>query len=232
VGVPNSADLLELWEQTGGLTHPERAVQYARVADPSSSASDVRELSIGRRDAAILRLRSATFGRRLAATARCPSCDETMEFEIDVSALIPTATETARTIEIAYGGRRVACRIPTTSDLLEVLASGGGPGELASRCVDGLADVPPEALVELLGERLADADPAADIRLDLRCPSCGFDWPAPFDIVTVVDLELDTWARSTLRDVATLAHAYGWNESEVLALSAARRRHYLELAAT
>ena len=38
-------------------------------------------------------------------------------------------------------------------------------------------------------------------------------------------------APALLRDVATLAAAFGWSEREILALPAVRRRAYLQLAA-
>ena len=41
--------------------------------------------------------------------------------------------------------------------------------------------------------------------------------------------EIHAWAQQLLRDVHTLAIAYGWSETEVLALPAARRRAYLDL---
>ena len=81
------------------------------------------------------------------------------------------------------------------------------------------------------GQPVAEADPYADVtarrglsRLrrapprpsSTSPPSCG--------------PRLDAWARATLLDVHLLATAYGWSEPEVLALSALRRRYYLELS--
>ena len=42
-------------------------------------------------------------------------------------------------------------------------------------------------------------------------------------------LEIDAWARRTLRDVHALASAYAWSERDVLALSPTRRTLYREL---
>ena len=91
------------------------------------------------------------------------------------------------------------------------------------------AELPP-AVTEELGRRLAAADPQAELRLQLRCPECGAERPAEVDPAAFVWRELDDRARSTLAEVASLAAAYGWSESEVLALSRERRRAYLELA--
>jgi predicted DNA-binding transcriptional regulator AlpA len=78
---------------------------------------------------------------------------------------------------------------------------------------------------------MAAADPLADIRLGLICPACGHAWQVLFDIVTFFWSEIDAWARRTLREVHALARAYGWREAEILALTARRRQHYLEILA-
>jgi hypothetical protein len=80
-----------------------------------------------------------------------------------------------------------------------------------------------------MAEAAAAADPGADIGLDVPCSECGYRAKAVFDIASSLWAELDSWARGTLFDVHVLAAAYGWTEPEVLALSPARRRRYLEL---
>lgn len=237
----SSSDLLDIWERTSGLAHPDRAVEYAALADPGRSTTELREMPIGRRDASIVHLRAATFGPRLGATAACPRCDEVVEFELDLAALLAgsVASDTA-TVDVELDGWRVSSRLPTTADLIDAAADSHGIRGVLERCIvaasnGGAAaqvDELPVELVDKLGDRLSAADPAADIRLALACGACGFAWEAPFDIVPVMDRELDAWARSTLQDVAVLARAFGWTERDVLALGPARRRSYLELVST
>jgi hypothetical protein len=43
--------------------------------------------------------------------------------------------------------------------------------------------------------------------------------------------EIDVWAERTLSDVHRLASAYGWSESDILALGPRRRQRYLALIA-
>ena len=81
----------------------------------------------------------------------------------------------------------------------------------------------------MLESRMAQADPQANIQLALGCPACGHSWLALFDIVGFFWREIDTWARRVLRDIHTLALAYGWSEAEILALSPWRRQFYLEM---
>ncbi|WP_055473053.1 T4 family baseplate hub assembly chaperone [Streptomyces pathocidini] len=89
----------------------------------------------------------------------------------------------------------------------------------------------PEPVLRRLAEAAEQADPTAEVTLDVRCPDCGKATPAELDITTYLWTELDAWARDLLLDVHLLAGAYGWSEPEVLALSPLRRRYYLELCA-
>jgi hypothetical protein len=76
---------------------------------------------------------------------------------------------------------------------------------------------------------MAKADPLADIQLALSCPFCGLGWKAAFDIVSFLWREIESLAGRLLRDVHTLAFAYGWHERDILALSPMRRQFYLAL---
>jgi hypothetical protein len=101
---------------------------------------------------------------------------------------------------------------------------------LLERCIELVNDSPlSSAVVEKVVAEMAAADPLADTELDLRCPACSAQWLAPFDVVGFLWGEIETWARRALRDVHTLARAYGWAEAEILALSPVRRRAYLDL---
>jgi hypothetical protein len=88
----------------------------------------------------------------------------------------------------------------------------------------------PDGVQARITEVCAEADPRADVRLDLPCPGCGHRTKALLDIAAALWAELDGWARGILLDVHLLASAYGWTEPDVLALSPLRRRYYLELA--
>jgi len=202
---------------------------------------------VGLRDARLLALRRRLFGPALAVVASCPSCGERVEsaFRVD-DVLVPQepsrqAPDEPRTID--RHGYVVAYRLPTSGDLVALAETptDGGPGprqRLLSRCVTGiraadgsavaLASVP-EAIVAAVVGAMAAADPQADVQLGCRCPSCLGTWSTIFDITTVLWSEIHAWARRLLRDVHTLARAYGWREQDVLALSPTRRRIYLEM---
>jgi hypothetical protein len=153
---------------------------------------------------------------------------------------------------IERDGYVIAFRPPASSDLLALAEApraadrdrdGSGDGDsrqrLLARCVtdlrraDGAAaaiEELPAGIVAAISAGMAAADPQADVQLACACPACGQTWPALFDIASVLWSEIHVWARRLLRDVHTLARAYGWREADVLALSPTRRQIYLELA--
>ena len=51
----------------------------------------------------------------------------------------------------------------------------------------------------------------------------------PLEIGEVVLEEIQVLARRLLQEVSWLARGYGWNEDEILRLTPARRRAYLEM---
>jgi len=91
-----------------------------------------------------------------------------------------------------------------------------------------VADLP-EEILELLDQRMAEEDPQADISMLLSCPKCSYQWEMPFDICSYLWIEIDNWAKRALREVAMLAAAFGWSESDILNMSPRRRRLYLEM---
>jgi len=90
----------------------------------------------------------------------------------------------------------------------------------------------PRAVVERLAERLAACDPWAESMLDLICPACRHQWTVLLDVAVFLWTAIRARAQRLLRDVHTLATAYGWREADILAMSSRRREAYLELVGT
>jgi hypothetical protein len=245
-----AAELLNVWEDGHSSTSTRRALLLLAALHPGASQPALASLSIGQRDAELLRLRQALWGARMAAVAVCPACGERLDLAVDIRDLLSranSAEEGERTlageISLTHGDFRVAFRIPTTEDALaaedeeDVEAA---RSLILERCLlaaeqAGAHVSAPELPAEVVGgiaERMAEADPLADIRLKIDCPSCQHRWSAAFDIVSFLWKEIEVWARRILSEVHTLAWAYGWREAEILAMSAMRRRFYLEMVGT
>jgi hypothetical protein len=234
-------ELLTVWERGLAARPFERALAILSAASPESTPAVLARASIGRRDACLLKLREWAFGSELAILATCPHCQQSLETRLRIADL-RASFEDAGDVEtcVAARGYEVRCRPPNTEDLLtcaerEVTAN---RQELFARCVieahhNGqpvAADKLPADIAENVVKGIAAIDPQADTRVDLTCPDCGHRWSEVFDIVSFFWIEIDAWARRVLREVHILAGAYGWKESDILALSPVRRQLYLAMA--
>ena len=236
----NASSLLATWEQ-GTTQHPlERAVTLLHLAWPQRSAAEWANVSVGERDRQLLRLREQLFGPRVEATMQCPKCGSELELTFTARDLESTVVRRSgdERVKLVSGEYEVEYRLPTTADLLEI-ANGSGPAlaTLLQRCVvarQGDATVEsaelPDAVIEKLSHSMAEADPYAEIQIAMDCAGCAHRWSMVFDVVSYLWAEIEDWAIRLLRDVHALACAYGWSERDIVAMSARRRRLYLEMA--
>ncbi|MER6187912.1 hypothetical protein [Streptomyces sp. NPDC001652] len=246
----SAPEVLDLWERTECLGPVDCALALAAAAargagqgDGSDDVGALAALPLGVRDALLLRLRCATFGRVLEARACCPRCGENVEFTVDGHALSELADRPLPTpAPLDVAGCRVTWR-PVDSADLAAAGRAGDPGAavlvLLSRCVTGAHDsaAQPQDLVNLpaqvraaVAEAMAQGDPLAEILIDLSCPGCGTAFVSDLDIGAFVRAELRGRALRLLHEVDVLARAYGWREHDVLGLSDARRAAYLGMA--
>lgn len=206
------------------------------------AAPDLDRLTVGDREALLLRIAEASFGPRLDLVASCPApaCGETLDLEVSVADLCLGPAEDAQEVYTAPAadGSIVRFRLPTSADLEAI---GGLAGQdpraaadvLARRCLvapDLLAASHPDVAAAIDGA-LAGLDPQADIELTMACPACGSTVTATFDAGEHLAAELVR--RRADRDVSVhlLASQYHWSETQILDLPIARRRRYAELMA-
>lgn len=237
----NASSLLTAWEQ-GVSQHPlQRAVTLLALAWPQKSVDEWARVSIGERDRQLLQLRHELFGSRFEAIANCPKCGERLELAFsrqDLLTQVAEASTSPEPLRLKSGGYEVDYRLPTTADLFAVAENPNQAQQLLlERCVEAQKDgvaVPasalPGAVVKQLGQKMADADPQAEVQMVLDCPACSHHWTAIFDILSYLWGEIEDWAQRLLHDVHSLASVYGWSERDILSMSATRRRLYLELS--
>jgi hypothetical protein len=198
---------------------------------------DVEGLSIGQRDTLLLQLREWTFGPDLTGTSTCPQCREQIELTFGTDDLPTAGTTPATTVEM--NGYELHLRPPTSRDIIAVAVQDLARArlDLLERCLlsahyrgsPAAASDLPEVVLDEAERKLAEADPQSDIQLVVACPACGRQTRVVFDIVSFFWREIESWAFRILREVHTLASAYGWGEEEILALSPVRRQCYLDL---
>lgn len=235
-----AAELLACWEECLAQPPLQRALTLLGAANPGSTPEALALLSIGQRDAGLLAFRAWTFGRQLSCLAGCPACAEQLELEFDVGDIWAPAEPPTEPLSASASGFTLQFRLPNSLDLAAVADRGEGPERqlaLLERCLlaaerggapTAAADLPAEVR-RVVAERMALADPQADVQLALTCPGCEHRWQASFDIAAFLWAEINAWAARTLREVHRLAAAYSWTEVEILALSPLRRQLYLEM---
>jgi hypothetical protein len=236
------AALLTVWEE--GVSQPlvTRALALLAAACPERSRDQWARASIGQRDVRLMQLQDELFGSRLETVVTCPRCGERLDVEFSTHDIgvesAPACPDEGSRMEVQ--GYRVHYRLPTSLDLLPEVGGSAPPERetLLLKCIataqraDGTTvepDTLPEAVVTAVLEDMARTDPMADVQVGLSCTDCGHEWSAPFDIVAYLWTEVDEWAQRMLLEIHSLASAYGWNEREILRLSARRRRLYLDL---
>jgi hypothetical protein len=230
--------ILAVWEAGRQQHELDRALTLLAAASPGRSREDLAELSIGERDARLLRLRTLLLEGGANGFAECPQCAERVEFPVDTAALALPKEVAEKPHEIETNGTRLRFRLPNSRDLAEVVASSDarqGLRRLVERCI--IETSPPNEqplsseVLEALSRAMLDADPQAEISLVLACPACTHEWALLFDIAEFFWTELSARAQRLLREIDLLARAYGWTEREILDLPARRRQTYLELVA-
>lgn len=229
-----SSDLLELWERAHACHPVDRALVVLAYGCADRSWAELCTLPIGERNRLLLELHESMFGPRLELVTPCTRCGEQVEFEFAFP-VHEFAPGDARAIEIELDqGERLRLRLPDSRDLAAVVQTTDpltARRQLIERCAEGglpskLADL--DALAREFSAAIEQHDPLASIVFPMTCPDCGQAWRAALDPVDYVWRRLEQRIRAIVREVHALANAYGWTEGEVLRLSPARRRLYLQ----
>lgn len=248
-------DVMRAWEMGRQKHSVDRALILLALALPSLSLSRLGTLTLGQRNARLLYLRQQTLGPDAACLVKCPSCGERLEFSLDTRTLLPAGNNGALELEseaipeagsmgesstLVIDTYHLSFRLLTSVDLAaaqQCIDAQEAYYRLIERCIvkamhhEQAVQVEslPEDVLQALAEAVLANDPLAEITLALDCSTCKHTWTTMFDIATFFWTELDALAKRLLRDVHTIASAYGWRESDILALSATRRQYYLEL---
>ncbi|OBC00011.1 hypothetical protein A5784_20960 [Mycobacterium sp. 852013-50091_SCH5140682] len=225
---PPEARVLALWEAAADTSPLLRTLTLAAAGGaPSGGGAD---LSIGQRDGYLLAMRQECFGSTFACIVNCPECGAELELELTAADLAVRGGDRDRAT-LTVDGAVIEFRAITSRDLLAVAGRPAARRDLIHRCITaGGAGPLPDSTLDQLSAAMAALDPQADVSVEIDCAVCEHRWAAPFDIAGYLWAELNTHALRILREVHELASLYGWSEAEVLAVSPARRRRYLEMA--
>jgi hypothetical protein len=242
--LPTTAALAALWDDARDLPAPRRAQLLLRLGYPGLPAENIAALPLGARDGLLLRLRRLLFGDEIEAVVQCPSCGETATTSfasgelVTDSAVDAAVRQAGAEARLEVQGWRIGYRLPAVKDALTLA---GEPDSDARRLVElciteavhlgapSRKEAIPEVVLSAIAAEMLQADPNADLLLDMACPACSRQWSVGFDVPAYLWMEVRTWARRNLREVAVLARAFGWSEAEIMAMSPVRRGDYLDL---
>lgn len=233
--------ILRAWEHGRNRHAVDKALLLLALACPDYSTTTLNNLTVGQRNALLLDLRQKTLGTRADCLAQCPQCEASLEFTIDMATFYADTQEApvAAMHTLNIDDYQIRFRLPTSIDLAALVGYSDvvqGSQLLITRCVDqseragytlAVPDLPAQ-VIAALAQAMLDLEPQAEMEIQLECAECEHCWIALFDIVSFFWTELDVQAKRLLREVALLAHAYGWSETEILTLSTTRRQFYLE----
>ena len=238
----STGGLLRAWELGGGELHRvDRAIALLEAGYPDVPRAALAKLSIGERDSLLLALRDQIFGPRLTALAVCPGCGERLELAFESADVrADRKQDTDQLLNLRLDDYEITFRPPNSLDLAALAGEGDIRDKkqallhsvISQARYRGAETEPnqlPEAVIAAIEDHLEQADPQAEVQLNLSCAACGHAWHALFDIVSFLWSEVDAWAARLLREVHSLARAYGWREADILAMSPGRRLRYLEM---
>lgn len=235
-------DAIRVWESGHRQRPAEQALTVLTVVFPEDDQDGLRRLTLGACNARLLKVRDQIFGHELVGFSECVNCGERLEFTLDSKALSragPVEAPEAE-FELECEGYSLRFRLLEIEDL--IVAGEGGDQVVArdlliERCIvearyddrEVLVASLPDTVVAYLGQRLTELDSAAEVEIELSCPACDCINRLSLDVAAYFNAEIAAQAQRLLREVHTLAVAYGWNESDILAMSALRRRSYIEM---
>lgn len=235
-------EALEAWERGQRLDPQGRSLAFLSVALPQVDRQRLLGLPVGQRDALLLRLRQRTFGPSLRGSVHCPSCHSPLEFEIDLRSYdaIGHLQQEIGPRELTLEPYRIIFRLPSSEDLSAIadrcIDAESGRQLLIERCLlkayKGDQEIDPRqlppALLQQVTAEMEELDPLAELPLAIDCGRCGHGTLVLFDIGQFLWNDIAATARNLLEEVHALAMTYGWTEEQILSLSGARRRFYIE----
>ena len=228
-------ETLALWEALESTTSVARGASVLVALGAAGGLADAVRMPIATAARAALRELRERAGPQVQTVLSCPDCAAVLDVPLHLDDLLD-ATEDAPGVDAAASVTvdGVVVRGPTTEDLLMALRSPDPSAALRDRCLTWPGEVDAGALDPAAQERVRAAAEelagAAALAVRFDCPECGGRITAEVDAVGLLADRVADEVRDLLSDVAELATAFGWSESDVLCLSDARRRAYLDLA--
>ena len=230
LGQVEDLDLVLSAVQAGDRPRAVTAVLCA-CATPPASEGTIWALTLAGRIGGLLAVWAGDARRNLELQLKCAGCGADLEVALPVSALAEMAQQAEAEPELEIGDAALRLRRPTGEDQRrwrEADFADPGLGILETLVVGAAPDLGGQ--VEALSDQLAEFDPLSCFSVSTTCPDCSLEQDAPVDLEAVLLQRLQRVQAGLFRDVDILARRYGWSDTAILAMPAARRARYLEIA--
>ncbi len=187
---------------------------------PGGTALDAARLSLIDRQAALIRLATSLGTWPADFIAACERCGAGNRMRVAPAEFVHRPGPR----HINHAGQRFMA--PNGAHETR-LAAGGRLALSDLACPNDAGQVTPLPSTDVASvlDRFAAEGPGFDPALPWHCVACGTPARFWFDPLAWIAAE----ARSILTEIHTIARAYGWTESAILALPQGRRRTYLSL---
>lgn len=222
-----AANIVAAWESASGLSPPRRTARLLVWSGGPADEASALELDMASTASLLWASYADVFGPSADMVVACVSCGAALEAEIELPHGPAVRTPKAASARVA--GFDV--RLPTLRELDRVHGRPDAGAQLRAWCVVPMDRPQPSPSVEWAAvDAVVDelAGPAA-LHAQVVCPDCGEPFEAGLDPGALVWDRIQLEAPRLLAQVAVLAQAFGWSESEILGLSDARRHAYLDL---
>ncbi len=236
--MPNGADDLVLLE-AGPLDLRAAISLLARIVERADGEPlDWERLAMTDVDVLVLRLRQRLLGDIVRAELRCANsacaAPVDLEFSIDQYLEHHRPRTPPKVSPTGDGWFRLAddgdaeFRLPNVADQLAIASERRREQALLGRCVRPVdAAARSRRSIEAAMARMAP-NLASDV--EGSCPECGAKVAAYFDPLTYTLRELRDQAAFVYEDVCFISRFTHWTEADILAMPAARRTRYAEVA--
>lgn len=217
---------LRVWDAAGARGAIRAAAVAAAVAAGSATREPDAGIStdafldepLGHLDRMFLRALRGIRGPRWDIETACLTCGEALDVTVDIDVLLAAAER-----PLPDG-----MRLPTSRALLAA-EHADDPADAIYRwtLTRDADDASPDRGSAAM--TLAEADPLLDAELVTACPTCESTVVAMPDAMAALTALARARVGDLLADVVAVARSTGWAERDILAMSARRRRLYLEL---
>jgi hypothetical protein len=214
----------------------------------SVGSDDIRQLTVGDREALLLHLYRLAFGEAVPCVIDCPvtDCGERLETELHVADLLVEATVPACAQwvqkQVTADGASIGVRVRAASGAdqeraVGIAKQGIDPAiiDVLDHCVEfgSISDKvewskATPALLESLSDALEALDPQAQLELSMICPACATHFVVVFDTPSYLFTRLAGSVHRLHQDIHLLALHYHWTERDIISMTTRSRGRYVE----